>query len=407
MRARSLPANRGGRARARSATDPARGIPRHPRLHRGRTGRRGPCRARGRGARALRRRGRRSPTPPATGTTTTPTSPPPGSRRQAGRLQAVIQPRAAVWEPAHDESDAAGFALLYTAGGADCATCAPWRRAAPARFDHGTWTARRRLRQRRRRRPARRRRGRRRVTIDVPAIAPGTVLARPFVLTYDGGTGADLHWVDRAPGGDDARRRRSSAPTTSSARAAAAWPARPARAAAPATDHGGRSSTRPARVVGGGSAHGRRPRRARRGPASRVALTATARAAGRAPRAVTQADGSFSLLLPIGETTRRARRRGGDRLADAHDHRRLDGPHPRAPAGAAARPRPRAPSTRAARPRAAAPPRRRRAHRHREAPATGASRFRLAPPARGPLPGRLHPVRRRAERSTSNTGVIR
>ena len=35
----------------------------------------------------------------------------------AGRLQAVIRPRVAVWEPAHDDSDAAGFALLYTAGG--------------------------------------------------------------------------------------------------------------------------------------------------------------------------------------------------------------------------------------------------------------------------------------------------
>ena len=43
------------------------------------------------------------------------------------------------------------------------------------------------------------------MTLDVPALPAGTVLTRLFVLTYDGGAGADPHWVDRAPG-----RRRSS-----------------------------------------------------------------------------------------------------------------------------------------------------------------------------------------------------
>ena len=117
---------------------------------------------------------------------------------EAGRLQAVIVPRVPVWEPAHDDSDAAGFALLYTVGGETRYVRGEAVRGAPVRFDHGTWTAA----------------GgfssagavggvaeAEALVVDLPAVAPGTVLARPFVLTYDGGSAAAPHWVDRAPGG--------------------------------------------------------------------------------------------------------------------------------------------------------------------------------------------------------------
>ena len=40
------------------------------------------------------------------------------------------------------------------------------------------------------------------VTIDAPAVAPGTRLSSPYVLTYDGITGGTPTWVDHAPGGE-------------------------------------------------------------------------------------------------------------------------------------------------------------------------------------------------------------
>ncbi|MDO9357316.1 MAG: hypothetical protein Q7T55_26700 [Solirubrobacteraceae bacterium] len=121
-----------------------------------------------------------------------------------GRLQAVIQVSQAVWEPAHDDSEAASFAMLFGVGGATRYVRALAPRGGPLRFDHGSWT----------------RAGgflsdgpttgdsstgsAGFVAIDVPgtpAIVPGAVLGRPFVLTSDGGTNLDPHWVDAAPGG--------------------------------------------------------------------------------------------------------------------------------------------------------------------------------------------------------------
>ena len=39
------------------------------------------------------------------------------------------------------------------------------------------------------------------VTIDIPGALTGAVLANPFVMTYDGVGATGPHWVDRAPGG--------------------------------------------------------------------------------------------------------------------------------------------------------------------------------------------------------------
>jgi hypothetical protein len=119
----------------------------------------------------------------------------------AGSLQAVIRVRNAVWEPVHDDSEAAGFALLYTQGGAIRYVRAEAPRGADVRYDQGTWTAA----------------GgfatsgpttgtaitglKGSVTLNVPGASAGAVLARPFVLTYDGTDGSEPHWVDRAPGG--------------------------------------------------------------------------------------------------------------------------------------------------------------------------------------------------------------
>jgi len=218
---------------------------------------------------------------------------------QAGRVQAVIQPRVAVWEPAHEDSDAAGFALLFETGGSTRYVRAEAPRGAPVRFDHGTWT------------PA----GGfasagpttgeavggpgGTVTIDVPGLAAGTLLTQLRVLTYDGGDAAGPHWVDRAPGGVGPDEPAFGADYVVGA--CAAGGSGPGPGGGPATTTAVVLDAR-RRVVGGGrTALTGRVLPARAGVA--VAVTATARGA-RVRRAVTQADGTFSLLLALRETTR-------------------------------------------------------------------------------------------------------
>ncbi|MDP2712988.1 MAG: hypothetical protein Q8O56_17395, partial [Solirubrobacteraceae bacterium] len=123
---------------------------------------------------------------------------------QAGRLQAVIRTQLGDWAPAHGDASSAGWAMLFELGGQRryVRVEAPQRPGA-IRFDHGTWT------------PAGGfvsagstsgavADGVATATIDVPAATgavAGTVLVRPFVLTYDGEDApGQPHWVDRAPG---------------------------------------------------------------------------------------------------------------------------------------------------------------------------------------------------------------
>ena len=214
----------------------------------------------------------------------------------AGRLQAVIRPRVAVWEPAHDDSDAAGFALLYTAGGELRYVRGEAGRGVPVRFDHGTWSATGGFASAG---PVAGVAEADALVIDVPGVAPGSVLARPFVLTYDGGSATDPHWVDRGPGGTDPAGTEFGADVVAGSCAPGG----------PGPGGGGPGTTTtavvldaPRRVKGGGKvAVGGRVVPARAGVA--VDVTATARRPV-TRHAVTQADGTFSLLLPIRETTR-------------------------------------------------------------------------------------------------------
>ena len=214
----------------------------------------------------------------------------------AGRLQAVIRPRVAVWEPAASESSCAGFALLYTAGGEVRYVRGVAGRGVPVRFDHGTWSAAGGFASAG---PVAGVAEADALVIDVPGVAPGSVMARPFVLTYDGGSAADPHWVDRAPGGTDPAGTEFGADVVAGSCAPGG----------PGPGGGGPGTTTtavvldaPRRVQGGGKvAVGGRVVPARAGVA--VAVTATARRSV-TRRAVTQADGTFSLLLPIRETTR-------------------------------------------------------------------------------------------------------
>ena len=217
----------------------------------------------------------------------------------AGRLQAVIRPRVAVWEPAHDDSDAAGFALLYTAGGQLRYVRGEAVRGAPVRFDHGTWSAAGGFASAG---PVAGLAEADALVIDVPGVAAGTVLARPFVLTYDGGPATDPHWVDRAPGGTEPAGTESGADVV----AGSCAPGRPGPGGGgpgvPATTTAVVLEA-PRSVKGGGEvAVGGRVVPARAGVAVGVTATTTA-GRTRTRRAVTQADGTFSLLLPIRETT--------------------------------------------------------------------------------------------------------
>ena len=59
---------------------------------------------------------------------------------EAGRLQAVIQVKNGIWEPAHPDSDASDFAMLFTVGGtARYVRLAP-QRGGELRYDAGTWS---------------------------------------------------------------------------------------------------------------------------------------------------------------------------------------------------------------------------------------------------------------------------
>jgi hypothetical protein len=205
----------------------------------------------------------------------------------------VIRPRVAVWEPAHDDSDAAGFAFLYTAGGQLRYVRAEAPRGAPVRFDHGSWSAAGGFVSTG---PTTGEAASDAVTIDVPGVPAPMVLARIFVLTYDGGDAAGPHWVDRAPGGTGPEEDAFGADFVAGSCAAGG----------PGGGPGGGVTTTTAvelnarrRVVGGGQTA-----ISGRVVPARAGVPVEVTAGRRVRHAVTQTDGTFALVLGLGETTR-------------------------------------------------------------------------------------------------------
>jgi hypothetical protein len=150
-------------------------------------------------------------------------------------------------------------------------------------------------------------------TIDVPAPfgVAGSLLARPFVLTYDGVTGGVPDWVDHAPGGVSPTEASygadyvagSCAPVVSTP----TGPVPPTAPGGPVAPAGPLTTTAiqlnaPASLKGGGPAKltGRIvPARA----GVPVVLTIAAGLRHVVRRVTSQADGSFGLTVPLKETS--------------------------------------------------------------------------------------------------------
>lgn len=322
---------------------------------------------------------------------------------QAGRLQVVIQLRQARWEPAHTEPNAvAGFAFLFDVGGRTGYVRAEAARQAPVRFDYGTWTRSGGFASAGATSGEAEAGAGGTATIDVPAqtgATPGAVLSRLFVMTSDGPPDDEPHWVDRAPGGKTPDDPAFGADFVVGSCPAAGAPPGGVRTTAV-------QLTVPRRLKGGGTARiFGRVAPARAGvPVELTATTTRRRSVVR--RVVTRADGTFAVSLPVSETTRlRAVAEGiGSQTRTLTvastvriKVRRLRG----GGAIVTGRVRPALPGrvlwlrSNAARPTATTRPRK--------------GRFRLR--LRRPRPGRYQavfiPSGARAERSTSNTGVIR
>jgi hypothetical protein len=207
----------------------------------------------------------------------------------SGHLQAVIQVRAGLFVAEHDDAEinGSGFVFVFTQGGVRryVRASAPAQDHAsdPVAFDYGTYTS-----------PGgfavagattgvvERSTGAGTVTIDVPGVGAGALLTNAFVVTYDGINGGVPTWVDHAPGGEDPGEASFGADYVAGACGATAS----VELSAPSKVTGRKTVTVSGRVLP-----------ARGGVA--VSLT------GAKPLTLTTAaDGTFSTRLAIGETTR-------------------------------------------------------------------------------------------------------
>jgi hypothetical protein len=123
---------------------------------------------------------------------------------QAGRLQAVIKVTTGDWRPMHVDSDAAGWAMLFDAGGQTRFVRVEALKSGTVQYDYGTWTLAGGFASTGTTTGEIAPGAGGTATIDVPAATgatAGVTLAKPFVLTYEHAPSAAPHWVDRGPGG--------------------------------------------------------------------------------------------------------------------------------------------------------------------------------------------------------------
>jgi hypothetical protein len=314
----------------------------------------------------------------------------------AGRLQAVIQVRNGLWVAEHDDAElnGSGFALIYN-GSSYLRVRAPAadRAGDPVLYDHGTFTAPATFTSAGATTGVTEPGPNGTVTIDVPPVAAPTRLSAPYVLTYDGINGATPTWVDHAPGGEQATDPSVGADYIVGSCTPAADTITAVEFSAPANVTGRRTVTVSGKVT---------PARA----GIPVAITRAANGNAATTRTTTAADGTFSARLTVGETTRLravAETVGSRELtvtakskAFIKVKRRKDGAvvvtgtvDPKLPGRVLLLPR------NGIKPAARANTR------------NGAFRIVLKHPKRGRYQAVVIPTGGRAERTTSNTGVIR
>jgi hypothetical protein len=236
---------------------------------------------------------------------------------QAGRLQAVIEVTAGDWRPMHVDSDAAGWAMLFDAGGQTRFVRVQALKDRTIHYDYGTWTLAGGFMS------AGATTGEvapgagGTATLDVPAetgAVPGALLAKPFVLTYehDPTVPADpYHWVDHAPGGVTPGEAVFGADYV----AGSCQPSPPAGSSGDATAGAGAGGATPAttavvlearkRRVGSGRVRARGRVVPARGGVT-VQVTVKASGSAKAPvvrSARTLADGSFAVSVPVSESS--------------------------------------------------------------------------------------------------------
>ena len=120
-------------------------------------------------------------------------------------LQAVITLRLGLFEPAHDDSAAVAYAMIFRLGDAWRFVRAQADRSGAVTYDHGDWSPLTYFQ------PlgqttgsATVERGAGVVAIDIPpalGMSATSIISTPFVMTSDGVDAGVPHWVDRAPGG--------------------------------------------------------------------------------------------------------------------------------------------------------------------------------------------------------------
>jgi hypothetical protein len=209
----------------------------------------------------------------------------------SGHLQAVIQVRVGRFVAEHDDAEVngSGFALVFSQAGVTryVRANAPAQDHAsdPVTFDFGTYTS-----------PggfasagattgtAEPSAGAGTVLLDVPGVSAGTLLTSPYVVTYDGINSGIPDWVDHAPGGIDPTEASFGADYVAGACGATAS----VELSAPSKVTGRKTVTVSGRVLPG-----------RAGVS--VVLT---RSPGTPLTLTSAADGTFSARVAIGETSR-------------------------------------------------------------------------------------------------------
>jgi len=228
-----------------------------------------------------------------------------------GRLQAVIQVTDGSWVPAHTDAAVNGsaFAFVFTTGGQTRYVRANASPAGAMTYDYGTWSPAGGFASAGATTGSVVYGGGGTATIDIPGVGPGTTIARPFVLTYDGIINGTPTWVDHAPGGDLPNDPSVGADYVVGSCAGAGLGAGTlggtvagAGGAAAARRAGAVTLSAPKTLTGAGTARiAGRVAPARAGVPVRITRPGRK---GVVVIAMTKADGSFSARIPVRETTR-------------------------------------------------------------------------------------------------------